>query len=101
MKLGSTVTFEEGTCSRPGGSNSEAEIYRKDRQREEEMLFHTWNSICESQVAWGSWPFLGTTAPVVRRGGCRGWPRQTSEGPVKCVKETYLTSNGKPLKSLQ
>lgn len=49
----------------------------------------------------GSWPLLGTAALVVRGGGHRGWPRQTSETPIKCVKETYLTSKGKPQKSLQ
>lgn len=54
----------------------------------------------KAQGRVGSWPILGTTALVVG-GGCQGWPRQTSEDSVKRVKKTYLTSNGKPLKSLQ
>lgn len=49
----------------------------------------------------GSWTLLGTTAPVVRGRGRRGWPSQTSETPIKRVKETYLTSKGMPQKSLQ
>ena len=62
---------------------------------------HKRNSVCKGQGQVGSWPFQGTAALMVRGGGCGGWPWQTTEGSAGHVKESSLTSNGNPLKSLQ
>ena len=95
------MTFEKDTCSRPGRSNTEAEVYREDRQREMEMMFYAWNSICKSRGAGGIVGFSRNCSSGSKRRRLQGRPRQTSEGSIKHVKGTYLTSNGKPLNSFQ
>lgn len=66
------------------------------------VVFYTCEKACaKARGHVGSWPFQRTAAPVMRGGGCRGWPGQTPEGSDGHVKESCLTSNEKPLQSLE